>query len=375
MTPLSMQRLIQFALLVVLLSLVAIGDIGLQRNATVGLSIGDRTAEEGQERTRLTRISAGSTEDVWTLPIVQLAATASKVPQYTTWANVEALMIARVNLMTDRASAGKPVQVLEAGQQRATGALQHSSSEASKAQDPVLLAATWETQKDTQTIDAEKRDRDGWHRLRQQLDTAIRYGYFVKLPQGYETDALQRWPVIYYLHGSGGGDRDAWSGTKENDGPQYFARTKNNFPFIVVSLRSPGGWHPPAVKDVMDEVERRYRIDPTRVYLTGFSMGGVGTWSVAYDQPDRFAAIAPVGGLKGDPSRAAQLKSIGVWVFNGANDHVTPAADARVAVKALRTAGVSVKYTEIPNAGHVESLDIAYRNPELYTWFLKHHRP
>ena len=173
----------------------------------------------------------------------------------------------------------------------------------------VTLAAQFEGKP---SGDAPKVDTDWWHGLRKTLGTAVKYDYFVRTPSGYDTDKAKRWPIIYFLHGSGGGDGQNMSGIV-NGGVQIAAQKDPNFPFIAVSLRSPGGWSPPAVKDVMDEVDAQYRTDQDRQYLTGFSMGGMGTWSVAFDQPARFAAISPVGGRQGQPDKAALLKDVAVW--------------------------------------------------------------
>jgi predicted esterase len=217
----------------------------------------------------------------------------------------------------------------------------------------------------------EKYDRDWWHSLRNKLGLAIRYEYFVRLPTGYDADPNKRWPVIVFLHGSGGGENLAHV---LEGGVQVAARNKSDFPFIAVSLRSPGGWSPPAVVDVIQAVKNSCRTDDTRFYLTGFSMGGMGTWSVALDSPQAFAAIAPVGGSRGDPTQAARLKGLGIWVINGADDTATTSADAMQMVEALKQAGVDAKFTEIPNADHVDSLRIAYDWDELYAWFLQHQR-
>ena len=127
-----------------------------------------------------------------------------------------------------------------------------------------------------------------------------------------------------------------------------------------------------AVKDVMDEIDAKYRTDPQRCYLTGFSMGGIGTWAVALDQPDRFAAIAPVGGRAGNPAQAARLKGVAAWVFNGAADTGTTSSEALKMVGALQAAGAEVKWTEVPDADHMESYEYVYRHAELYSWFLEH---
>lgn len=218
---------------------------------------------------------------------------------------------------------------------------------------------------------AAKADRDWWHNLCKKLGTAIKYEYYARLPKKYDEDPAQRWPVIFYLHGSGGGV--TMEGV-QNNAVQIPAREQADFPFLTVSLRSPGGWYPPAVKDVIAEVTAKYRTDPRRYYLTGFSMGGMGTWAVVLDHPDCFAAIAPVGGRSGDQTQAERIKHIPAWVINGADDVTTSSADALQMVRALQAVGAEVKWTEIPGAGHVESHDIAYSWPELYAWFLAHHR-
>lgn len=234
----------------------------------------------------------------------------------------------------------------------------------------VFAAATAEAPAISQA-DADRLDRDWWHSLRKGLNTATRYEYFVHLPNGYGDDPAKRWPVIYYLHGSGRGE-DANRARK--DGPQGPATQRSDFPFIVVSLRSPGGWQPRAVYEVMDQVATACRTDTTRTYLCGFSMGAMGTWTIAQEQPHRFAAIAVVGGRKGDIARAGVLKGMGIWIINGADDTTTVSGDAKEMFDALQKAGVDAKYTEIPNAGHTDSDDVAYRWQELYDWMLQHHR-
>lgn len=218
-----------------------------------------------------------------------------------------------------------------------------------------------------------KSERDWWYPLQKSLALAKPYELFVRLPAGYDEHPDRLYPVIVYLHGSGGGDRIA---SVLIDGPQAYAAKTADSTFIVVSLRSPGGWNPPQVYDTLNALAPTLRHDPAMWYLTGFSMGGMGTWTVATDDPSRWAAIAPVGGRSGDPARAARLKDLPAWVFNGAADGVTTSKDALVAVESLRQAGnPSVKWTEFPNADHVDSLRLAYAMPELYAWFLSNRRP
>jgi acetyl esterase/lipase len=218
---------------------------------------------------------------------------------------------------------------------------------------------------------ARKADQDAIHALRKRLGTQIKYEYVVNLPTDYKPDSDRRWPLIVYLHGSGGGEEPAWDTARYGDGPMGYGHKTPNFPFVTVALRSHGGWFPPAVEDVIDEVLAKYSIDTSRIYLMGFSMGGFGTWATAYDRPDRFAAIAPVAAGGGDASLMPLLKNLPVWVFNGGDDEVTSPRAARAAVEELRQAGGTVRYTEYPGMEHGDSLRLAFAEKDLYTWLLQ----
>jgi predicted peptidase len=120
----------------------------------------------------------------------------------------------------------------------------------------------------------------------------------------------------------------------------------------------------------LDEVIAEYRIDEQRIYLTGLSMGGFGTWRLAMAYPDRFAALAPVCG-GGDPDQAHLVAHLPTWVFHGAKDDVVSIENSKKMVAALKKAGCDVKFTIYPDAGH-DSWTETYNNPELYDWFLDH---
>jgi predicted peptidase len=123
---------------------------------------------------------------------------------------------------------------------------------------------------------------------------------------------------------------------------------------------------------LLDEVQSKYKVDPDRVYLTGLSMGGFGTWETATQYPERFAAIVPICG-GGRPYTVARLKNLPTWVFHGEKDNVVPIKRSEEMVDALKKAGGDVKFTRYPEAGH-DSWTETYNNPELYDWFLKHTR-
>ena len=128
--------------------------------------------------------------------------------------------------------------------------------------------------------------------------------------------------------------------------------TKKDLPFIVVSPQSPGrGWNPETLNALLDRIILDYRVDRDRVYLTGLSMGGYGTWALAAAHPERFAAIAPICG-GGNPKDASKLKDLPIWVFHGAKDPTVPLARSQEMVDALKEAGSDVKFTVYPDAVH-----------------------
>ena len=124
------------------------------------------------------------------------------------------------------------------------------------------------------------------------------------------------------------------------------------------------------LRALLDRVEQDYRVDLSREYVTGLSMGGYGTWALACDQPGRFAAIAPVCG-GGIPRIATRLKDVPVWVFHGAKDTIVPLSESQEMVDALRAVRGDVKFTVLPEAGH-DSWTAAYEGQELYDWLLGH---
>jgi predicted peptidase len=194
--------------------------------------------------------------------------------------------------------------------------------------------------------------------------------YLLYLPPGYEK-AEKPFPLILFLHGSGESG-DKLDNVKKH-GPPKIVEKKNDFEFIVVSPQSPsGGWRADKLLTLLDEVEKEYKVDKNREYVTGLSMGGSGTWSLAAAAPGRFAAIAPICG-SGNPKTANKLKELPIWVFLGAKDNAVLIQRCEEMVKAVKEAGNDVKFTVYPNAGH-DSWTESYNNPELYKWFLSHTR-
>ena len=127
------------------------------------------------------------------------------------------------------------------------------------------------------------------------------------------------------------------------------------------------------INGLIEEVVEKYQVDTSRIYLTGLSMGGFGTWSLASMYPERFAAIAPVCGGGEVRQILRSLVEMPIWTFHGQKDDVIPFSRSEEIVTALKKHGSSIKFTIYPEAGH-DSWTKTYDNPELYKWFLKHSR-
>ena len=202
----------------------------------------------------------------------------------------------------------------------------------------------------------------------EEIQTEVKVRFLLYLPKEYEADKDKKWPVLIFLHGSG--ERGEDLSKVKIHGPPKLAETQD-FPFIVVSPQCPTGkwWNTQALAVMLDEVEKKYRVDSSRIYLTGLSMGGYGTWNWAVEQPERFAAIAPICG-GGNVGLARRLKSMPIWVFHGAKDTAVPLSQSQAMVDAIREAGGDPKFTIYPEAGH-DSWTESYNNPEFYKWLLE----
>lgn len=202
--------------------------------------------------------------------------------------------------------------------------------------------------------------------------------YLLFLPEGYGADITKRWPLILFLHGAGERGGNIWLVAKH--GVPKIDTQQTSFPFIVAAPQCPPKkiWSNDLLLALLDEVETKYAVDTQRVYLTGLSMGGYGTWSLGLSQPERFAAIAPIcgGGELITPLLAnkSDLVRLPVWAFHGAKDPTVPLAESERMVNYMKKiGGKEVKFTVYPEAQH-DSWTQTYANPELFDWFLQHSR-
>jgi predicted peptidase len=195
--------------------------------------------------------------------------------------------------------------------------------------------------------------------------------YVLFIPHDYKAD--KPYPLILFLHGSGETGTDGLKQVDVGLGKAIKAKEKE-FPFIAIFPQShKRSWladkeDAKTALDILAEVQKQYKVDDKRIYLTGLSMGGFGTWSLAQKYPERWAAIVPVCG-KGDPEQAAKIKDIPCWCFHGDADNAVNVQNSRVMIEAIKKAGGEPKYTEYPKVGH-NSWDKAYGTPELYDWLL-----
>jgi predicted peptidase len=212
----------------------------------------------------------------------------------------------------------------------------------------------------------------GQHAGHFEKQITIELNYLLYLPDDYGKDPAKKWPVIFFLHGSG--ERGTDLNMVKRYGPPKIVKGKKDFPFVVVSPQCPPdtGWHTLELNGLLDQILADYHVDPDRVYLTGLSMGGFETWDWAVQNADRFAAIAPMCGGS-NVSMAHRLTKLPIWVFHGDADPVVPVARSDEMVAALKALGADVRYTRYPGVGH-DCWTQSYNNPDLYTWFLSHHR-
>ncbi len=192
--------------------------------------------------------------------------------------------------------------------------------------------------------------------------------YLLYLPDDYES-GKDPWPLMLFLHGRGESDGPLSLVTKW--GPPRMAARGDHLPYILVSPQCPtdDSWRNPSQQsrlvELLDSIIEKYDVDEDRIYLTGLSMGGSGSWRLAADHPDRFAAVVPICG-RGDPHDVHKLKDLPVWVFIGDQDRGFQQSLKMVA--AIREAGSErVRLTTLENIGH-NSWSAAYATPSLYAW-------
>ncbi|KAK7893823.1 hypothetical protein LTR67_006524 [Exophiala xenobiotica] len=247
-------------------------------------------------------------------------------------------------------------------------------------------------------------------------NAAFGYEHFVSLPPKYDEDPEASWPLVLFLHGAGESQRErnesfvsvrhgipkvilCYEKLKSNEEPaidiplaprlRKSKQTKQgdksvepvpaevctllaeNFITVTPSLNMDWGygWNASILTALLDEIVDRYRVDVDQIHVTGFSMGGYGTWELALHTPNRFATVMPICG-GGDHLRAGHIKHIPHWVHHGDQDDIIPVQASLRMVEALEKANAKeVEFTRYPDLMH-DSWTAAYNNPPVYRWML-----
>ena len=204
------------------------------------------------------------------------------------------------------------------------------------------------------------------------------YDYLLHFPKRYH-DFGNPYPLIIYLHGAGETGKDIRQ-LKKLDMSYFFNQESftPEFQFFVVTPVTPkGGWEPNHIIALLDALLAdqcfRYRIDPNRIYLTGYSMGGFGTFDTACAFPDRFAAIVPLAG-GGDPGKAEKLMTVPTWAFHGDKDDIVSCESTEKMIHTMQELHhPNVRMTLLPGFGHAIPPSV-YARSDLYQWLLKQKR-
>ena len=209
--------------------------------------------------------------------------------------------------------------------------------------------------------------------LKKEITKEVCLNYLLYLPDSYAEK--RKWPLILFLHGAG--ERGSDVEIVKRHGIPKVIENNGNFPFIAVSPQCPenSDWENKfdELHALLDEIADNYSVDEDRVYLTGLSMGGFGTWDFAMMHPERFAAIIPICGGTLHHLMIKNLKEIPVWAFHGAKDSTVPVENTRVLVSTLKELGGDIRYTEYPDLGH-DSWTVTYSNKKIFKWLLEHKR-
>jgi predicted peptidase len=201
-------------------------------------------------------------------------------------------------------------------------------------------------------------------------DRAATLRYLLYLPADYDTNIAAKWPLVLFLHGSGERGEDLEK--VKIHGPPKLVSQGKEFPFVLVSPQCPTGsrWNAEELSALVDELARNYRVDLQRLYVTGLSMGGSGTWSLLGGYPDKFAAAMPLCG-RGDVAATEKLAKTPAWIIVGGKDRPETVQNCQDMAAALKKAGGETKLTLYPDLPH-DCWTVTYNNAEVYEWLLSH---
>lgn len=202
------------------------------------------------------------------------------------------------------------------------------------------------------------------------IEQKLELNYVLQLPENQK----DKFPLILFLHGSG--ER----GTDLNLVKAHSPFTYNSLipqPVAILAPQCPSDvwWDTLAVYELLQQIIKKYNVDANRIYLTGLSMGGWGTWKLALEHPETFAAVVPVCAPADRRMvfEASKLKDIPVKIYHGALDDVVLPEQSINMFQALKKCNANAELIIFPNDNH-NSWDSTYSNPEFYKWLFEQHK-
>jgi len=237
----------------------------------------------------------------------------------------------------------------------------------------LLLSALMALSTATSTLHAQTLTAESFQA---EVKVNVGYEYLLSLPEDYITaPADKKWPLVVFLHGAG--ERGSDLEMLKKHGPPKLLAAGQKFDAIIACPQVPAGdiWNPYGVKALVDELLKNHRIDTSRLYLTGISMGGFGTWDTVMQYPDLFAAALPVcGGAGVKFILADRLKTLPIWIFHGGKDPVVEPAYSQRMFGALNKIGAPVQLTMYPELSH-DSWTRTYDDPKVWEWLFQQKKP
>lgn len=210
-------------------------------------------------------------------------------------------------------------------------------------------------------------------KMEKQITKTIKLQYLLYIPKGY--DKKTKNPLVLFLHGAG--ERGDDINMVKKWGPPNIVEKGGEFPFLLISPQCPAEmWWDSKIEDLYElvqDIKSRYAIDEDRVYITGLSMGGYGTWEMAISYPDEFAAAIPLCGGVIRKRFLGRIKHLPIWSFHGEKDEVVLPSETVDTVAILKKLGSEVKLTLYPDLGH-QIQTTTYDNPEVFKWMLEQKR-
>ena len=188
------------------------------------------------------------------------------------------------------------------------------------------------------------------------------YDYAALLPDRYGSSGARKWPVLIFLHGAGG--------LPQGNPISNHALGADSFPVILITPSSNEGWETDRLKNLLEEVQDRYRTDPDRIYVTGFSMGAHGAFAWAAEEPNRIAAAIMIAGA-GPSGQGCRIKAVPSWFIHNRLDPVVPTSETERTVAELQACGAQPIVTineDPPFRGAHDAWTTGYQNPALWKW-------